>query len=174
MEHNLINLMSPIVGLGINVLVQVSGFRFLASLPLLKSLFLGCGVGLIGVTLMESYLHLLGQPSGNFIALFWTNGVIYMALSYCYFHFINMGETARRIRILRELNDSDNGLTMDEILKRYNANDMIRMRMDRLLNNGQVYEKEGRYYIGNPLMLWISKGMVAMKRFMLGKGSEFD
>jgi len=75
---------------------------------------------------------------------------------------------------LRELNDSDNGLTMDEILKRYNANDMIRMRMDRLLNNGQVYEKEGRYYIGNPLMLWISKGMVAMKRFMLGKGSEFD
>ena len=46
------------------------------------------------------------------------NAVIYAALGYCYFHFINLGETARRIRIIRELYDAKTGLSPEEILNR--------------------------------------------------------
>ncbi len=102
------------------------------------------------------------------------NIVSYSALGYCYFHFVNLGETARRIRLLRELSESNAGLSMDEILQRYNAKEIIENRLNRLLKSGQVIHKDNRYYIGKPVMLFMSKMVVFAKRFILGKSSEFD
>jgi predicted transcriptional regulator len=98
----------------------------------------------------------------------------YSALGYCYFHFVNLGETARRIRLLSELNESKNGLSVDEILQRYNAKEIIENRLSRLLKSGQVIHKDNRYYIGKPVMLFMSKMIVLAKLFILGKSSEFD
>jgi hypothetical protein len=98
----------------------------------------------------------------------------YSALGYCYFHFVNLGETARRIRLLRELSESKNGLSVNEILERYNAKEIIENRLNRLLKSGQVVYKNNRYYIGKPVMLFMSKMILFAKRFILGKSSEFD
>ena len=106
--------------------------------------------------------------------MFSANFIIYASLGYCYFHFINLGETARRIRILREIYDSKDGLTMEEILQKYNSKEIVDKRIGRLINNGQVLYKNGRYYIGNPTMLIITKIIVAMKLLLLGRRSEFD
>lgn len=97
-----------------------------------------------------------------------------MALSYCYFVFINLGETARRIRILKEVLDAPEGLSLEEILRRYNANEIIERRLQRLLVNGQIIIRDDKYYIGKPLMLWMAKIVVAFKFILLGKKSEFD
>lgn len=113
-------------------------------------------------TLMDS----LGQLSLSTIS--------YIFLGYCYFHFVNLGETARRIRILRELYDSKDGLSINEILKRYDANKIIEMRIDRLASNGQIVLKNGRYYIDNPAMLFMTKIIITMKLIVLGKRSEFN
>lgn len=95
-------------------------------------------------------------------------------MGYCYFHFINLGETARRIRILRELYDRKEGLSMEEIFKRYNAKEIFERRIARLINNGQIIYKDGKYYIGKPIMLLMAKMIVTMKLILLREKSEFD
>ena len=85
-----------------------------------------------------------------------------------------MGETARRIRIIREIYDSPNGLSEKELLKCYNSEQMIDLRMERLLSKNQVILEEGRYFIGNPTMLAIANMIVRLKIFFLGKRSEFE
>jgi hypothetical protein len=95
-------------------------------------------------------------------------------LGYCYFHFINLGETARRVRIVRELLEAGGSLTRTELLARYNADEMIRVRFSRMLKNKQVIERNGRYYIGVPLLLWMAEALALMKRIFLKKRSEYD
>jgi hypothetical protein len=103
-----------------------------------------------------------------------TNFLIYAALGYCYFHFINLGETARRIRILRELYEAPDGLPLEGILERYNAKHIVEMRLRRLIHNGQIVERDGRYYIGSPVMLLIARSITLLKVVILKKKSEFD
>ena len=94
-------------------------------------------------------------------------------LGYCYFHFINLGETGRRIRIVRELLSAD-GLTLEELLRRYNTSDMVEIRLARLLNNGQIAERNGKLFINNQFLVKASQIMIFMKKIILGKTSEFD
>ena len=100
--------------------------------------------------------------------------VTYFALGYCYFHFINLGETARRIRILRELQESKNGLTLEGILKRYNALAIINVRLQRMISNKQIVLQAGRYYIGSPLMLYMAKTLIFFKWVLLRRRSELQ
>ena len=175
MEVSYLEVLSPVIGLVINVLFQVLGVRYIANIGLLKSIFLGFAVGLFSVITLEAYgFFTMSKSEQDFIAIIIVNLVTYSALGYCYFHFLNLGETARRIRIVRELYDSEGGLSLDGILARYSALDIVQKRVERLLNNRQIIEKDGRYYIGNPVMLMMAKIIVAMKLIFLGKESEFD
>lgn len=166
---------APVIGLILNVLFQVLGFRYISGIGLLKSIFLGFLAGFFSVVILESYIFFtLCKSTQDFIAIIIVNLMTYSALGYCYFHFVNLGETARRIRIVRELYDSEGGLSLVGILARYSARDIVHKRVERLLNNGQISEKDGRYYVGSPVMLIMAKIMVAMKLIFLGKKSEFD
>ena len=91
-----------------------------------------------------------------------------------YFHFINLGETARRIRILRELHEPPDGLTLDGLLARYNAQEIIERRISRLIETHQIVLRDGRYFIGKPFVLWMARSLVVLKFILLGKHSEFD
>jgi hypothetical protein len=113
------------------------------------------------------------QPPPELISLFIVNLVTFSALGYGYFHFINLGVTARRIRLLIELMESEGGLAYEELLQKYNAREMVDNRLGRLLDSGQVVLTEGKYFIGKPVMLLMAKAMVAMKLLVLGKRSEF-
>ena len=59
------------------------------------------------------------------------NLMTYSLFWLCYFAFINTGVSALRIRMLRELYDSPDGLTMDEILIRYNSKEIIESWIDK-------------------------------------------
>lgn len=175
MSHNHWQAFIPIICLTVNVLVQVISFRYIANLKLLKSIFTGYAVGLATIFILELYVFFIPSiPVKDFFSILAVNIITYSSLSYCYFHFLNLGETARRIRILMEIYDSKDGLSMDEILIRYNAKEIIERRINRLINSGQVIYKDGRYFIGNPIMLLMSKIIIAMKLILLGKKSEFD
>ena len=166
---------TPVLGLVINVLVQIISFRVILKSGLLKTVFLGFFAGFLYLLLIESYIFFVMPVSFmDFLMILLANAITYASLGYCYFHFINLGETARRIRILREIYDSKDGLTMEEILQKYNSKEIVDKRIGRLINNGQVLYKNGRYYIGNPTMLIITKIIVAMKLLLLGRRSEFD
>jgi hypothetical protein len=149
----------PLFALGINVAAQIIAFRCLRGAGLLKSELRGFICGFVSLIIFEIYqCSTLPCPEG-FIFSFICDFIIYTLLGYNYFHFVNLGETARRIRILREIYESEDGLSADEVLARYNASEVISRRITRLLDNCQVVFKEGRYYIGKPTVLGIAKGI---------------
>ncbi|MCF8719414.1 hypothetical protein [Nitrospina gracilis] len=168
------HVLSPVLCLAINVVVQIAVARW-GKWGLLKSVYLGFAAGL-GALLAGEWV--IAQGSGlaltDSVALLFVNVATYGMLGYCYFHFINLGETARRIRLLRELHEAGGVLALEELLGRYNASHMVEIRLQRLLGTGQIVERDGRYYIGKPVMLWISQAIVLTKRIVLGKRSEFD
>tara|TARA_B100000959_G_C14929229_1_gene602869 strand:- start:325 stop:855 length:531 start_codon:yes stop_codon:yes gene_type:complete len=164
----------PVLSFVVNILFQIIWCRFKAGGGLLKSEYLGCLWGLITLFLMHIYPYENQKSSSMDILFITTNFLIYLALSYCYFHFINLCLTARRIRLVRDLFASGNGLTLNEIQKNYNASEMLKKRTRRLLNSGQILEINGRYFIGKPMMLFAAWSLVRLKFIFLGKGSEYD
>lgn len=169
--------LSPALGLAVNVAVQVASFRARPAMGLLRSEYLGFAAGLAGVAAAEWAgwtLRTGAAPpvDAAFRALLSLG--CYAALGYCHFHFVNLGETARRIRLLRELHDAGGALTRAELVARYGAREIVAKRVARLLGTGQVVLRKGRYHVGNPVVLTIARGTVAMKRILLGKGSEHE
>ena len=99
----------------------------------------------------------------------------YLLLAYCYvIGFFNLGESARRIRLLIELHGAGNrGMTLDEILAAYNARMIVEARLGRLLTGGQIVERGGRFVSKRSPLLYIAKMLVLLKILFLGARSEF-
>lgn len=170
-----LNILSPFICLVVNIVVQICTARFIKPTGLLKSIFAGFTVGLIALAMISS--ECIRQTSGPFIEkimMFGVNAIIYLACSNIFFHFVNMSETARRIRLLRELQDNEHGITLDEILQRYNAGEIVSRRINRLIKSGQIICKDQRYFIGGTLMLTIAKIIFTARRILLGEIREFD
>lgn len=171
MSIECLNLLVPLICLIINAASQIISYRCISNRSLLKSIAIGFMMGFISIFILGFYISFASpKPLQNYAAIFIVNSIAYSSLGYCYFHFINIGETGRRIRILRELYDSKDGLSLDELLARYNFNDILGKRITRLLQNRQVVFKDDAYYIGKPIMLLISKGIAVMRWIIFGKG----
>ena len=70
--------------------------------------------------------------------------LVYGGLSFCYFQLFGMTETARRIHILKDL--ALNGPASYEDFKhRYGPSDMLSVRLERLLEWGQLIREGERY-----------------------------
>lgn len=72
--------------------------------------------------------------------------IVYGGIAYSYFHVFNMSETARRIRIFREIHLAGT-LTAQDILKLYSASDIVKVRLERLKATGQLEFADGRYRV---------------------------
>jgi hypothetical protein len=150
----------PVFGLLINVLVQVAVLRARGSL--LRSVLAGFAAGLVPVVYFSGLTARLPADI-----------LCYGAFGYCYFHFINLGETARRIRLVREIYASSEGLSEAEILQLYNSREILAVRMARLLSSGQIVLRDGRYFTGRPAILLMAKAIAFLKLLIIGKKSEF-
>jgi hypothetical protein len=165
----ILQVFGPVAGLAVNVFMQILIFRCDLRHGLLRSIVLGFMAGLAFLFMEEFWiLHMSLKLLRDPLSLLMVNLMTYCSLGYCYFHFINLGETARRIRILRELCDSKDGLPEDAILHRYNSRTVIANRIARLINTGQVQLKDGKYYIGSPTMLFIAHCIQAMRAMITG------
>ena len=171
----LLHLTAPILGLLVNTLVQILTCRLIKSVGLLQSVVGGFVIGFATVmacgiawylTAMPDVMELMGQSALNLLT--------YVALGYGYFHFINLGETARRIRILRELLESKNGLTLEAILERYNAADIVAARLQRMIRNRQIVLHDGRFYMRKSLLLYMGKTINGLKRVLLRRDIVCD
>ncbi len=92
----------------------------------------------------------------------------YVVLAYCYFHFFNLGETGRRMRLLIELRAHAEGLTLAELLSRYSAKELIQRRIDRLLMDGQVIQKNGKFISNGKTMSSIAELIAWLRRMVMG------
>jgi hypothetical protein len=166
----MITAMLPVAAFVINVFVQVVSYRSVSSLNFLRAVFVGFGAGLMAIVAFSVYDYAIHrQPPLEFLSIFIMNLITYSALGYCYFHFINLGTTARRIRLLIEISEVGCGLSYEEILERYNSRKMVDMRLHRLLDTGQVVLRDGRCFIGKPALLLIARAIIVLKLLVLGK-----
>lgn len=161
----------PAAGLLACVLAHVAASRLRPAGSRPGALAAGVAVGLVAVAASG---FALGIPPGERpgAPLVWL--LAYLALAYAYvFGFYNIGESARRIRLLIELAAAGpRGLTRAEILATYNARTIVEARLRRLVTGGQVAERDGRYYLRRSLALLAAKVLVALKVVLLGAPTE--
>ena len=142
---------------------------------MLRSHFIGFAAG-SGMTAGVSVWAALqgGAIAGDAIWQLLTNLLIFAALGYDYFHFVNLGDTGLRPRVLRELVEAGGALRYDQILARYNAAEVVRVRLERLVRSGQVIEHAGRY-VARPAasMLWIARATALLRCMLFGKRSSY-
>ena len=81
--------------------------------------------------------------------------LVYSGFAYSYFHFFNMSETARRIRILRDLFLKDI-LDFEAAKSKYTLETQVRNRLDRLLALGQIKTAGDRYFIRNRFFMYVA------------------
>jgi hypothetical protein len=169
-------LLTPFAALLVCVIAHVSLTRVFTQMYRLKVFVYSFLAGSATTACLTVLFHFRVTPP-------WTDtlgygglwGVCYLCLTYCYFFgFYNTGESARRIRLLIELDRAGaKGLTLAELLSAYNAKTIINARLDRLLSSGQLIEKEGRLTMGVLIALRIAQIMVQLKILFLGTESEF-
>jgi hypothetical protein len=167
--------LSPVAGLGACLLAHVAVSRAAPGWPRTRGVVVGALAGL-AVTVRLS-LGALGPEAGPLAG--WGHVVAwalaYVALVYTYvFGFFNVSETARRIRLLVELLDAGpRGLSLDEVLRVYNARMIVEARLRRMAAGGQLALRDGRYVVRRALVLSLAKFLVLIKRALLRTPSEF-
>lgn len=124
-----------------------------------------------GAALWAVYLSFLEGPELCASALY--AALAYALLAYSYFHLFNMGETARRVRILIELREHGN-ISVEELKAFYDAGAILDRRLERLVALGQVRLEGGsvvldsrRLYRAAAVMDWWGRilGLPSLKSF---------
>src|SRR5215831_4295303 len=76
----------------------------------------------------------------------------YNALAFCYVCLFNVSETSLHVHILTIVFQHE--LPVGELAERYNAAEMIKTRIDRMISLGQLTEKDGYFVLtGNTVLL---------------------
>jgi len=100
--------------------------------------------------------------------------VVSVLIAYAYFHFFNMSETARRVRILMEVAEAGT-LDADAIAARHPPAPLVEVRIERLLAAGQAVEREGRIALASSLLVLAARVVFAWRRVLgFGDGPKED
>ncbi len=91
--------------------------------------------------------------------------VVEAAICYIYFHFFNMSETARRIRLLHEVYASGS-LTRDDINEVYKTSDVIHLRLVRLVAMGQLKRADGQYCLHGRTLYFAARAVFAWRKML--------
>lgn len=92
--------------------------------------------------------------------------IVYSALAYCYFHFFNMSETARRIKLLTVVHRAGRMAERD-LESMYKTTDVVEARLERLVALGQLRFHDGSYSISGRTLVCAGY-MVLFWRKLLG------
>ncbi|HMG03894.1 MAG TPA: hypothetical protein VK581_00450 [Chthoniobacterales bacterium] len=165
---------APVVALAINVLGQILIFRLQRSHHFLRSVALGLLLG--GAALMIAQCF---YPPGSNPTEAWTKALLvnlptYVALSYCFFNFAHLGQASIRVRIYAMVIARPGGVSVSEIAQEYNETSLMAMRLQRLVESGDLTLRGGRYRLGRKRFVPIAHTIFWMKRLILGKLSEFE
>lgn len=167
---------APFVGLLTCMLAHVVVSRAWPALPRVRGILASVAAGVLPVLgLVVAARGRLFADGGEALEMGAVWLLTYVVLTYCYIiGFFNLGESARRIRLLIELYGAgERGMKRDEILSTYNARMIVEVRLRRMLAGGQIRQRGGAYVIGKPVMLTAARVLVALKIAYLGSRSEF-
>ena len=150
--------------------VQLGAVRFSGGrVGVVMSLFVGFAAGFAALVAGEAVLFVrLSADAADSIGLGLANVVLFTCCWYFYFHFINIGEASLRIRVLREAAAKAEGATMQDLLSAYNVNVVVETRTARLLQDGQLVARGGRFHAGRPRMVFVARVFSLARWTLLG------
>jgi hypothetical protein len=169
------SLFSPIAALAINMAVQIVGFRLRRGSHFFRSVMEGFFLGALALLIIESLLIIGDETRSDGVTMaLLVNLPTYLALSYCYYSFVQLGQTSIRLRMYSEIASRAAGVTIAEMEREYDESALTDMRVQRLIESGDILEKEGRYFIGRRRLLLVVHIIFAAKHILLGKKSEVE
>lgn len=143
-----------------DVIAQIAWLRCFQAGGIYRSMVAGFIAG--AALLIASSLVWHDRSIGAHVADFG----MYVCFAYIYFHWNNMGETGRRVRLLIELANAPAGLTRRQLLARYGAKEIVDRRISRLLESRQVIASGSRLRLGNPSVLAMTRLIGLVKRIL--------
>jgi hypothetical protein len=96
------------------------------------------------------------------------NVLIYLALAFGYFNFVNLGIASLRIRMLAELVAAGGQLPAARLLARYNSEAVAAVRIERLLAGGHLTDIDGHLRIGRRRFLLVARIFDGLRALILG------
>ena len=91
--------------------------------------------------------------------------LVYSGFAYSYFHFFNMSETARRIRILCEL-QAFGTMSEEAFAQKYEPGGQIPIRLERLAAMGQVVHRGDRYVLKSRFLWAVAVALMSFRRLL--------
>jgi hypothetical protein len=161
---------APVLGLATGCVAHLLVSRMVRKRGHYFPLLVGCGCGLIA-TLVTSVAALVAMDAGalDFLALVSMNVVAYLAFSFGYFNFINLNIASLRIRMLQELAESGGEMPVGALTSLYSTEDVIAVRINRLLSGGHLIERQGRFYSGKRQFLIVGRIFDLLRRAIIGE-----
>jgi hypothetical protein len=91
-----------------------------------------------------------------------------VCFGFFFFNLISANVSSLRVRILQEMLRRHPAPMDDSLLvARYSARDILRTRLSRLQQVGQIEARQGRYYLRRSGILVIGGPFAALRRFLL-------
>jgi len=170
----MLDLLFPILAVLLNLIVQVLSFRHWKGSNYFLTIILGLGVGLAGFVVVETLFLWQAFSADHLFTALLVNPPIYICLSYCFYNFVQLGQTSIRIRLYAEIASTPDGLCVEEVVREYSDDSLVAVRIHRLVESGDLKDQNGAFFIGRGRLPLIGNILFAAKRFLLGKTSEFD
>jgi hypothetical protein len=158
---------APVVAVTVHILaarrLRRAGRLFSPQAHLVKLLLL-LNLPLLGGVLFLGGVE--GRSASEMLLMSIFAFIVFNGTGYAYFHVFNMSETARRIRMLLSIRDHGS-LHSGELAAEYSPEHMVRARLARLIEMGQVVrDADGRYRIKSHFLVWAA-GLVRFFRNIL-------
>lgn len=168
-------LFCPIAALAVNVIMQVFLYRLRRGAQFFRSIVEGFLSGATAFAGLEVMLAPEGDSMKQYIVLaLLVNAPIYVCLSYCAYNFIQLGQTSIRIRMYSDIAAMPSGMAIEEMKREYNEDALLRIRLQRLIESGDIMERNGRYFITRTRFLHVANIIFTVRRTLLGRESEFE
>lgn len=164
---------AALAGLGLNFLTHLLTAVLTAGRRVGLSVLTGVCAGLVGTAVLTTVgLSALKPELVDAVAFATLNLAIYLALAFGYFNFVNLNMTSLRIRVLLELLEAREGLSREDVLQLYNAEELLERRLARLKRQGYLVEQQGRFCRRGSSLLLLARGMTMLKWVVLGHGNR--
>lgn len=173
-NSELIYLAVPLAGMIVNIVLHIVIYKAKKSMTILLSDTIALALSQLGVIATGICLTITGiYPAHEAFWMILANFFLGLFLGYIYFAILGIGTTSLRIRMLAMIRQSPNGKSFAEMQKEYSAKVMLDTRIQRMIANGQIIERDGRYYAGRPVLVYLGYIFDGFKWLLLGKRSEY-
>ncbi|TGN07976.1 hypothetical protein [Leptospira ilyithenensis] len=158
MDQSFYFLFFPCISILIFVIFHIAIFRSVENISVLKSILAAYAIGLFSFLLIAAFVFSNGfLYSYAALEYLLCNYFFYSVMCFCYFCLINLTDTSLRLRMLYELKEKQSeGLSKEDMLKFYNANDIIKIRLEKLNGDGQILKTNDRYYHGKSRLILVA------------------